>query len=843
MAFRRYTGDDDSSSTSRNPQEHRLVRTLGLMDVIMIGIAGMIGGAIFVLVGPAIGLAGSAVILAFVINGIITLFTAMGYAELGSAMPEAGGGYLWVREGLPRPNAFISGWMAWFAHIVAGSLYAVGYGSFQYSLLKMLGIVGNEPLFGFIPIDKLIAVLSIAAFTYINVKGVSEAGKAGIVITIIQLGTIFALIGAGIFTIHGNPDWYTNFTSNFAPNGIGGIVAAMGLTFIAFEGYEIIVQTGEEVKNPKKNIPRAIFISLTLVVLLYCLVAFVSVGAIFDKNIQGKTPWQFIGESGDLGIMKAAQLFLPYGSFIILAGGIVSSLAALNATTYSSSRVAFAMGRHYNLPHQLSTIHSKFKTPYIATIISGVIMAIMAYSLPLTQIAVASGVIFLLLFTQVNISVITIRKMYGDKLDYGFKTPFFPVIPIVGVFLKLGLAIYLLVTQPMSWVISLLWIGVGFFLYRIYTFRREIDHYAPLITSEGDLTRRDFRILIPYTPENPDRLIKYAIRVAKENSGEINILRTITVPHQTPLSAGVAFTESARRAFEPLENMIEKENILNHYLVRISHDATEAILATIEEQRIDLMITDFETYRNNKALQTLVTCNVLAILTGGTSDEDLVLEEPRTIEPQPEEHLPGSLEIEPARSAISSPATKRNLVVLYDSENHSDIVLKTASWLEHSGKFKVSVLSVEKREESQNHRDAKNSKENLNHLGEEQFNTAIGKTPDFKNDEIKDLLTERDQHRQYLEQIGVEFNEIYLSKATETNSQQFARLLLSAINASQADLLITGANIGRYDVFNNQHFISMLDKLNCPTIIAKSFSIPGVSRIRSLLMKIFQRQT
>ena len=92
----------------------------------MIGIAGMIGGAIFVLVGPAIGLAGSAVIIAFIINGIITLFTAMGYAELGSAMPEAGGGYLWVREGLPRPNAFISGWMAWFAHIVAGQLIRSG---------------------------------------------------------------------------------------------------------------------------------------------------------------------------------------------------------------------------------------------------------------------------------------------------------------------------------------------------------------------------------------------------------------------------------------------------------------------------------------------------------------------------------------------------------------------------------------------------------------------------------------------------------------------------------------------------------------------------------------------
>ena len=289
--------------------------------------------------------------------------------------------------------------------------------------------------------------------------------------------------------------------------------------------------------------------------------------------------------------------------------------------------------------------------------------------------------------------------------------------------------------------------------------------------------------MIPYTPENPDRLIKYAIRVAKENEGEINILRIITVPHQTPLSAGVAFTESARRAFEPLETMIERENILNHYLVRISHDTTEAILATIEEQGIDLMITDFETYRNNKALQTLVTCNVLAILTGGTSDEDLVLEEPRFIEPQLGARQPGSREKEDQQSVVASQATKKNLVVLYDSENHSDIVLKTASWLEHSGKFKVSVLSVEKREEGESHSNDKNSSTRNSNF-EERYN-GIREGPEFRKDEIENILTERDQHRQYLEQIGVEFNEIYLSKRTDSNSQQFARLLLSAINASQ----------------------------------------------------------
>ena len=805
--YRSNANDISDVPLSANLHQRHLVRTLGLLDVVMIGIAGMIGGAIFVLVGPAIGLAGSAVIIAFIINGIITLFTAMGYAELGSAMPEAGGGYLWVREGLPRPNAFISGWMAWFAHIVAGSLYAVGYGSFQSSLLQMLGIIGDQPLLGIIHLDKLIAVASIAAFTYVNVKGASETSKLGIIVTAIQLGTIFALIGAGFLTISNNPEWNSNILTNFAPIGIGGIVAAMGLTFIAFEGYEIIVQTGEEIKNPKKNIPRAIFISLTLVVLLYCLVAFVSIGAIFPQNIGNIPAWKFIGQNGDLGISKAAELFLPYGFFIILAGGIVSSLAALNATTYSSARVAFAMSRHYNLPYQLSEIHHKFKTPYVATIISGILMAVVAYALPLDQIALAAGVIFLLLFTQVNISVITIRNMYGDKLHYGFKTPFFPFVPIVGVIVKLGLAIYLLITEPFSWVISVLWIAIGFAVYRIYTFRKEIDHYAPIITSEGDLTRKDFRILIPYTPENPDRLTKYAIRVAKENNGEINILRVITVPHQTPLSAGIAFTESAARAFEPLEKIIDKENILNHYFVRISHDATEAILSTIEEQRIDLLITDYETLRRNKALQTLLTCNILAVLTGGGSDQELMLEEFIAKEEKREEANP------------ISERTRKNMVVLYDGGDHSDMVLKTASWLEHSGRFKVIVLSIKKKEERE-------------HIGYSKIDNE-----DIKNK--KEL--EKEQHVQYLEQIGVEFHEVFVSEKTQNNSENFAKLILSSINDSQPDLVIMGKRVGKFNVFDNQYFVSMLDVLNCPVIVARSFIIPGVSRIKSSLLRAIHR--
>jgi amino acid transporter/nucleotide-binding universal stress UspA family protein len=746
----------------------------------MVGIAGMIGGAIFVLTGPAIGLAGSAVIIAFIINAIITVFTAMAYAELGSAMPEAGGGYLWVREGLPRPNAFISGWMAWFAHTIAGSLYAVGFGSFFSGLLEYTHVFNGEPLLGIIPLDKLVAIAAVVVFIYINVKGTSETGKTGTIVTIVQLGTVFALIIAGFLTMYNNPNWTANF-SDFMPMGIGGLVAAMGLTFIQFEGYEIIVQTGEEVKNPKRNIPRAIFISLAMVVTLYCVVAFVSIGSIFPEGIAS---WKFIGDNGELGIMRAAEMFLPYGAFIVLAGGMVSTLAALNATTFSSARVAFAMGRHYNLPHKLSSIHPKNKTPHVAIVISGIIMAFIAYTLPLADIAVAAGVIFLLLFIQVNIAVISIRRIYGDKLSYGFKTPLFPVIPIIGIFLKIGLALYLLFTQPLSWGITLLWILVGFVLYRMYTFKQEIQHYAPVVTSEGDLKRQDYRILIPYTPENPDRLIKYAIRIAKEMAGEVNILRVITVPHQTPLSAGVAFADTAKRSFEPLEKMLDRESIPNHYLVRVSHDATEAILATIEEQKIDVLVTDFETLRHDRKLMTLMTCKVLAI----RAENDAI-----QLEPERER-----IDIDLKARAI--PATdKKNMIVVYDGGEHSDMVLKATSWLEHSGRFKVDLLSINK--------------------GESEKNSVA-------------------MQQDYLNQLGVELKEVQL---TSDSSSRSADIVLSAVSSFHPDLVVMGATVGGFSVFNNPDFLAFLDQLSCPVIIAKSFTIPGMHRAKSVIMRVLRK--
>jgi APA family basic amino acid/polyamine antiporter len=824
-----------TAGSSIHPQQ-KVVRSLNLVDVIMLGIAAMIGGSIFVLTGPAIGLAGTAVSFALIINACITLFTAMGYAELGSALPEAGGGYLWVREGLPRPNAFFSGWMAWFAHIVAGSLYSVGFGSFVSSFLQMVNIVDSNTA-TIIHLDKIIALISIITIGFVNIRGVSETGKAGTIVTIVQLGSIVTLIVAGLWAMSNHPQWASNF-KDFLPNGFTGLVSAMGLMFIAFEGYEIIVQTGDEVKNPKRNLPRAIFISLGLVVVLYCLVAFVSIGAVYLPN--GSSSWKFIGENGDLGISKAAEFFMPYGGIVVLVGGIVSTLAALNATTFSSSRVAFAMGKYYNLPAKLSSIHLKFKTPYIATIISCIVMVVMAAFLPLEQIAVAAAVVFLLLFTQVNIAVISIRRMYGNKLQYGFKTPFFPYVSITGIILNLILAVYLLVTQPISWGISILWIIIGFIVYRLYTFKKELDHYAHLVTSEGDLTRKDYRILIPYTPENPDRLIRYGLCVAKKEDGEINILRVITVPTQTPLNAGIAFAQSARKSFDPLHEIIEKENVLSHYFVKISHDYNDAILVTIEEQKIDLLITDLRTFINNRKLQTLITHDMLLIQTRG-DDEGLVFD-----------NRPNKIQSFASPSSISlyAPAfntnsekndvysnvetrqnsglhhKQKNLLVIYDNESRSELLSKTITWIESCSNYFVTILSI-RNNDFRN--DLNGSEKEITCLGKDDKNDNEWKYIDFENEDFH--LT----HRKFMQ---YNYFNIDINMDNFENGKFASGVILSLINTYRPDLIIFGSKIGKYNFISNTENNVLFNQINYPFIITIDYDLPGVGIVKNSFEKI-----
>jgi len=630
-----------------------LVRSLSLSQAIMIGVASMIGGAIFVLVGPGISAAGPALIIAFLLNGIITLFTALTYAELGSALPATGGGYKWIREGLPRPNAYLSGWMAWFAHTIAGSLYAVAFGTFFGHLLESAEIIDNSTG---IPLDKLFAAIAIVIFAFVNIRGSSHTGKVGSAITFSQLAIIAGLIIAALVAMtFTNPNWPTNFR-DFFPNGTSGLVMAMGLTFIAFEGYEIIAQAGDEIKKPKKNIPKAILISLGIVVSVYILFAFVFIGGLDPLQI-GQPAWEFIGSYGELGIIEAAEYYLPFGALIVLAGGFVSTLAALNATTFAASRVSFAMGRNHDLPPMFNKLHEKYRTPFVSTICSAVVMMVLAMSFDLTMIALAASVMFLFLFAQVNAACITIRRLAKEKgLSYGFKTPFFPLVPIVGFVVVSILAVYLLFSQPLSWVIALIWIAIGFVIYKLYTSKKEKQANTPLVFTQEPEERKEYRILVVYSRSTAEKLTKIATAIADQNDGEISFLNTITIPKQTPLSFANKFGETGMGVFNEFKKSIS-HSIRHRYLVRLSHDPTEAILATAEEEGINTMLVDFSFLRNNRKLLSLSTCDIIGVTPGRDFEKDI-----------------------------------SNIIISYDRGRHSNLGLEIAHAISLDYKSKIRVV-------------------------------------------------------------------------------------------------------------------------------------------------------
>jgi len=565
-----------------------LSRDLGLFSITMVGVGAMIGAGIFVLTGIAAGLAGPALILSFCLNGIVTFFTAMVYAELGSAIPEAGGGYMWVKEGLPGGNAFMAGWMSWFAHAVVGSVYALGFGAYTNWILEIYGI----SFFG-LPGEITIKVLAVfigVAFVAINFKGVSETGMVGNIVSVGKIVILAFFIATGIVAIIKNPSNLQEFHP-FAPNGIGKVVIAMGLTFIAFEGYEIIAQAGEEVKNPRKNIPKAIFLSLAIVIPIYILTAFVAIGAVVQSEFS--TNWEWLGDHAEVGLAEAARSFMPFGTILLLIGGLFSTMSALNATTYSSTRVSFAMGRDRNLPDMFSKIHPRTKTPYIALLWSGAFIIFVSVSMPIETVATAADIMFLLLFMQVNLAAITIRKKYGSKLKYGFITPFFPVLPIIVIVVKFAIATYLVFYQPIAWAVTGGWLVVGFVIYLVYASKREKEKSVTPVAhvERTGFSKDDYLVLVPIAHKlDIERLENVATPAAKMKNGKVIVLHVITLPSQLPLNEGFAYVKERETIINQAMDLFKSKGLEVEGVIRIARDPSLAIINTIEERNVDLTI-------------------------------------------------------------------------------------------------------------------------------------------------------------------------------------------------------------------------------------------------------------
>lgn len=592
----------------------------------------MIGAGIFVLTGIAAGMAGPALIVAFALNGIIAILTALAYAELGSAIPEAGGGYLWVKEGLPGSNAFLAGWMSWFAHAVAGSLYALGFGAYFELVLREFGV--GIPGLGGEALQKAVAVAVGLLFVGINFKGVSETGKVGNLVTLAKIAVLGIFVFSGVWAIFHRPQALGHFTP-FTPEGLGGVFMAMGFTFIAFEGYEIIAQAGEEVKDPRRNVPRAVLFSMVIVVPIYMLVAFASLGAVIPES--GEPSWQWLGQHAELGLAEAARQFMPLGTTLLLVGGLLSTMSALNATTFSSTRVSFAMGRDRNLPDIFARVHARTRTPHLALLASGTLIIVMAVAIPIEDVAAAADIMFLLLFLQVNVAVITIRKKYGDKLAYGFLTPFYPVIPALAIAANLFLLVFMFQFSAIAWFFVLAWLGIGFAIYTGYASKRERAKTATPVILEarppGEAAA--FRVLVPVAhPRHLDELVRVGARMARENEGELLVLHVVAVPEQLPISAGRRYVEDARALLDRASSLAEEQDVPAATLVRIAHRPAQAILDTIEDRDVNIVVMGWRGRRrdpqtalgrNLDLVLKQANCHVVILQEGAARQSEAIL--------------------------------------------------------------------------------------------------------------------------------------------------------------------------------------------------------------------------
>lgn len=582
--------------------EVKLKRDLSMWEVLMIGLGPTLGTTIFMLVGPGIQIAGTGLVLVFTLNFIITVFTAMAYMELSSAFPDTGGGYLWVKEGMPQPFGFLAGWMSWFGHCIVTSFYVLGFGKGLFWILEGQGY--NVP-----NADMLVKAMAVAVgliFLYINYRGTKETGKSSIIIAGILLVIIVLFIAAGFLYLMGQPDMGGAgvVVSNPVPNGFPALLIAMGFTFIVFEGYEIISQCGEECKDPLKNVPRAMWLCIAISTIIFILVAIVTIGATnieldpltneFGIFLGGKA----IDDPHDL-VAQVAGLTMPgFGMLLIGVGIILGTLAAINSTIFSSSRVSFAMGRDGALPKSFGRLHSKKNTPYIAIFSSGAIIITMTVLLPIEEIVAAADIMFLLLFFFVNMTAISLRVRRPDIKRHTIM-PFFPWVPIIGIITKLVLAIGLWWRFQNAWFIAIAWISVGLTTYYFYGGKKEIETVGQEVVEKKGIVEtlkekpqdKKYRILVPVMADDHKPLVEFAALVGRVEDADLHIVTVIEIPSGTPLnSLKYRHTAPHIKLIERMKKASDRELVKSRGTVLISHAASDSIMDTIKEDRVNLLV-------------------------------------------------------------------------------------------------------------------------------------------------------------------------------------------------------------------------------------------------------------
>jgi len=401
-----------------------LRRTIGFWGATGIGIGAIIGTGIFVLIGVASGIAGPAVILSFIIAGFVALLTGLSTAELSSFIHESGGSYIYTTKAFGAFPGFVVGWMKSFDYIVGASAVSVGFAAYFTYFVGIPATTGTL---------VIVATVWPLVLMLLNVKGIQEASRANNLLVALKILAllIFIVVGAAALIASGN---YSNYHP-FFPKGFSGVMSGAAIIFFAFIGFNTIAVMAEEVKNPEKNVPRAILFAFAVCTIIYIGVSLVAVGIV---------NWEALGSSR--APLEFALKNITDNIFIlqfVAISALFATTSVIMASIMGGSRALFAMARQGVLPKVLSTI-SRQSVPVFTILLSGFIISgiVLVTDGNLDWLASLFNFGTLLTFFFINLSLLRLRKLMPDA-KRSFKVPLYPYTPVFAMISCIVLAFYL----------------------------------------------------------------------------------------------------------------------------------------------------------------------------------------------------------------------------------------------------------------------------------------------------------------------------------------------------------------------------------------------------------------
>ncbi|OKJ37204.1 amino acid permease [Streptomyces sp. CB01580] len=401
---------------------HGLKRTMGLFQLVCFGVGAVVGTGIFVGLSDSVAEAGPAVVLSFVLAAITCVFTAFSFAELGSAIPVSGSSYSFAYATFGERVAFLVGWCLLLEYGVSVSAVAVGWSQYVNELLDSLfggqlpAVLSAGPGDG--GLINLPAVLVIMMAAVLLVRGVRESAGATAAMAVLKIG-VLALFCAIAFTAY----QHENLTP-FVAHGAGGITAGASLAFFSYIGFDAITTAGEEVKNPRRNIPIAIMVCIGLVTLLYCAVALAAIGALGPRDVADKP--------AALSIVVDQVTGSAVGGAVIAFGAVVAIASVVLAVMYGQTRILMSMSRDGLIPRVFERVSPRTSTPVANTWIVAAVFAVPAAFSSLDVVVNLTTIGTLGTMVVVNLAVIMLRRR-NPEVRGSFRVPLYPLSPLLGV--------------------------------------------------------------------------------------------------------------------------------------------------------------------------------------------------------------------------------------------------------------------------------------------------------------------------------------------------------------------------------------------------------------------------